>query len=419
MAAGISNNRAMTKVTCITTVPTLTARQQIQLKTLRETGFRVKVFCMDRIGMHARKEERNGIKFLRISPRNRKNMIKHHTQCVSTLWGYSGDRGIKTKLSLLALWLKMLKELACDEVDIIVCFHYVLLPLAVLVGAVKRAKIVYDISEFNIDSVQSWMPSWLGAASGFVDQFEDICVRRVHGVTCVPDRNNSIFIRHYSNCKNIQVISNVPEISSKIDPALHKELSDKFVNKYVVVYAGPFKLDRGMNHALEAIKIVRDKYSDIKLVLIGSCVGDDTSEIERYVADNFLEENVDIVTFQPYERLETYYACGDIGLNLRSSYGNYDKNLTIGNSRKNFDYLKAALAVVMPEVGEMGRLIKEEECGVIVDVWDGGNVAKALLYLIENPSTTEAMKKRGHKAFLTKYNWDIEKKKLLEVYKRL
>jgi glycosyltransferase involved in cell wall biosynthesis len=409
----------MTKVTCISTVPTLTARQQIQLKTLRETGFRVKVLCWDRIGMHARKEERNGIKFLRISPSNRKNMIKHDTQCVSTLWGYSGDRGIKTKLSLLALWLKMLRELARDEVDIIVCFHYVLLPLAVLVGAVKKAKIVYDISEFNIDSVQSWMPSWLRAASGIVEQFEDICVRRVDGVTCVPDRNSSILKRHYNNCKNIQVIFNVPEISNRIDPALHNDLSEKYDNKYVVVYAGPLKLDKGMDHALEAIKIVRDRYREIKLVLIGSCFGDDTAEIEKYVADNSLEENVDIVTFQPYERLETYYACGDIGINLRSSYGNYDKNLTIGNSRKNFDYLKASLAVIIPEFGEMGRLIEEEDCGMIVKAWEGGNVAKAILYLMENPTRTEAMRKNGHKAFLTKYNWDIEKKKLLEVYKRL
>jgi hypothetical protein len=45
---------------------------------------------------------------------------------------------------------------------------------------------------------------------------------------------------------------------------------------------------------------------------------------------------------------------------------------------KNFYSLKASLPVLVSDVGEMGRLVREEQCGLIVEVLDGVNVAKAI-----------------------------------------
>lgn len=410
----------MNRVACITTVPTLTPRQQLQVKTLKETGFKIKVICWDRSGVHEREEEKNGIRFLRIYPWLRSHKVmKHSKQALSTLWGYSSEKGIKTIICLVSLWIRMFKKIIFESVDVIVCFHYALLPLAVVTGILKRAKIVYDIAEFNMDLIYNWLPSWARSYGAVIERFEDVCVRRVNGVTCIPDRRGFIFKRHYKNCKNIQVILNVPELKSRIESELYGELKKKYNKNYIIVYGGALKIDKGIEHALEAIKMIREKYRNIKLVLIGSCVGDDTWYIEKYVNENSLEDNVDIVTFQPYERLETFYACGHIGLNLPSYGGNPKRNLAIGTSRKNLDYLKASLPVIVPDVGEMGRLVREEQCGRIVEIWDGVNVAKAILFLLENRSKAEGMRKSGHKAFLAKYNWDIEKEKLLKVYQWL
>ena len=58
----------MEKIAFITTIPTLTPRQQLQLKALTEDGFDVKAICWDRSGTHLKKEIQNGIHFLRIQP---------------------------------------------------------------------------------------------------------------------------------------------------------------------------------------------------------------------------------------------------------------------------------------------------------------------------------------------------------------
>lgn len=38
------------------------------------------------------------------------------------------------------------------------------------------------------------------------------------------------------------------------------------------------------------------------------------------------------------------------------------------------------------------------------------------MFLIENPDKARQMGERGRKAFEQKYNWDMEKRKLLDVY---
>ena len=99
--------------------------------------------------------------------------------------------------------------------------------------------------------------------------------------------------------------------------------------------------------------------------------------------------------------------------------GNYAKNLTIGNSRKDLDYIKSFLPIIVPNVGGMGLLVKEENCGLVLPSCNATSIAQAILYLLNNPSKAKEMGQNGHKAFREKYNWDIEKKKLLQVYRNL
>ena len=46
-------------------------------------------------------------------------------------------------------------------------------------------------------------------------------------------------------------------------------------------------------------------------------------------------------------------------------------------------------------------------------------IAKAILWLLQHPDEAQAMGERGREAVLTKYNWSIEEKKLLEMYREL
>jgi glycosyltransferase involved in cell wall biosynthesis len=46
-------------------------------------------------------------------------------------------------------------------------------------------------------------------------------------------------------------------------------------------------------------------------------------------------------------------------------------------------------------------------------------IGKAIKYIKDNPKEAEEMGKNGRKAVEEKYNWTVEEKKLLDLYKAL
>jgi glycosyltransferase involved in cell wall biosynthesis len=80
--------------------------------------------------------------------------------------------------------------------------------------------------------------------------------------------------------------------------------------------------------------------------------------------------------------------------------------------------MQFGIPIVAPMFGEVGQIVQEEECGILVDTTDPQQIANAIIYLLEHPEEARAMGKRGRKAIEEKYNWEIEKKKLLKVYQR-
>ncbi len=406
----------MKKICFLTNTPTLIPRQKLQTRALRESGHELSAICWDRDGVCAKEELTEGIRFLRIQPTYHKGRVRRPTsdQSLVSFWG-DADRGLHAALWLGRLWIKTFQKALAQNADIFVCCHYVSLPLAVCAARIRGAKVVYDISEFSMEHTSYWLPKMLRPLSSWLQLSENMLIRQIAGVTCVPDRKLTIYRRAFKNCRNTEVVLNVPELELRVDTALLNALKKKYAEKNVLVYAGALIQSKGIMEAVKAVKVIRSLYPNFVLLLIGSCIGDDTALITDYSVKEGLVDSIDIVPLQPYEKLHTYYQCADIGLMLPYK-GPNEENLTIGNTRKNMDYIKASLPVIVPDLGDIGLLVRQEECGVIVPSCNAESISRAVLSLLDNPDIAEKMGRNGHNAFLKKYNWNIEKKKLLKVY---
>jgi len=406
----------MKKICCLTNISIPNPRQELITKALCENGWAVTVICWDRQGVLEKEEMIDGIRFVRVQPAHGVNQpVANNRQALISYWGDPTDRGIKTKLKLSGLWFGMFKKAIIQDAGVMACFHYAFLPLAVLVAKTRNMRVTYDVSEFNVDHALYWFPSRFHSIGKWLAHLEDMLVGQVSGVTCVPDRQRMIYNRISKICSNTEVILNVPELESRINSSLYCELKKRYAGRKVVVYAGALTQWKGIMEAVKAVKTIKKSHPHIMLLLIGSSIGDDTALITDYAGREGLYENIDILPFQSYENLHTYYLCADIGLMLPYR-GAYEENVTIGNTRKNLDYIKASLPVIVPDLGDIGLLIRQEECGVIIPGCDAESISRAVLSLLDNPDIAEKMGRNGHNAFLKKYNWDIEKKKLLKVY---
>ncbi len=86
---------------------------------------------------------------------------------------------------------------------------------------------------------------------------------------------------------------------------------------------------------------------------------------------------------------------------------------------KMFEYMAAGIPVIASNFPQWERIIKDEKCGLCVDPLAPNDIARAIEYLAENPSVAAEMGKNGRLAVVNKYNWGVEEKKLLKLYREL
>jgi glycosyltransferase involved in cell wall biosynthesis len=86
---------------------------------------------------------------------------------------------------------------------------------------------------------------------------------------------------------------------------------------------------------------------------------------------------------------------------------------------KMFEYMSAGLPVIASNFSLWREIIEGNQCGICVDPLNPKAIGDAMQYLVDNPQEAEQMGKNGRKAVEQKYNWSIEEKKLLTLYKDL
>jgi glycosyltransferase involved in cell wall biosynthesis len=215
---------------------------------------------------------------------------------------------------------------------------------------------------------------------------------------------------------NVQVIWNVPSIENKRSSAT-EGFSNKFRNRKVISFVGGLMKEKGLRIALDACAIARGKHPEVLLLFMG-LMKDRLTDIKGMIESKGIEDNVSFLPHLPYEEMLSYLRIAKAGLALYQPTYHY-RELSSGNARKIFTYMQAGIPTIGPDFDEIGSVVKEEQCGILVDTTSPQEVAEAIIYLLDNAEHASAMGERGRKSILEKYNWEIEKKKFLSFIGRL
>jgi len=86
---------------------------------------------------------------------------------------------------------------------------------------------------------------------------------------------------------------------------------------------------------------------------------------------------------------------------------------------KLFEYMAAGIPVVASDFPLWRQVVEETGCGLVADPCNPEAIAGAVARLLHNPAEAEQMGQRGRRAVETRFNWDAEGHKLVELYRRL
>lgn len=86
---------------------------------------------------------------------------------------------------------------------------------------------------------------------------------------------------------------------------------------------------------------------------------------------------------------------------------------------KIFEYMAAGIPLIGSNFPLWKEIIEKEKVGLCVDPTDAKAVAQAMTQILDDPAEADAMGKRGRAAVETKFSWDAESQKLVDLYSRL
>jgi glycosyltransferase involved in cell wall biosynthesis len=300
------------------------------------------------------------------------------------------------------------------HIDILYCNDYPLLASAVRIkNRFSGAKLFYDSHEIYIETINQFFPTkgWksiyglpLIAVNKLFHSFiETKLVREIDLLITVGDCLKEHFEQEY-DIKNILVIKNCP--LSGIDP-VRQDLIRKQLNlandSLLVLYQGILNPGRGIENLIHAASMFEP---NVHLIIIGDGVG---LESYRKLASN----NIDKIHFLgklPFDKLLDYTASADLGL-LFIQPINKSKRLSLPN--KAFEYMAAGIPFITNSLPEASRIVKEKDCGIVLDKDSPKDIAAAINSLIDNRKQITFLGENGRKAYLEHYNWENEVKKLV------
>ena len=320
----------------------------------------------------------------------------------------------KNRLSRMFCLTKKAYKLALKQEAEIYHFHDPeFLPWAVKLKKKTKAKVIYDVHEDVPQQILSkeWIPQIIrGLVAHLFNLYEKNKAKNLDFIiAATPDIEEKF---KEEGIKNTEVVANYPILEYFQQITNNRQLitNNRRQKEIKLIYVGGLTRTRGIREMVKSLGYLKDKKN--KLILIGKF---QELGLEKYLK---IMPEWKKVEFKGWlSQTETYENIidADIGLICLWPTPNYINSIP----NKLFEYMVAGLPVIASNFPLWIKIIKENHCGLIVNPKRPGEIAKAIEYLIEHSEEAKKMGENGRKAVLEKYNWEIESRKLLDIYKNL
>jgi glycosyltransferase involved in cell wall biosynthesis len=225
-----------------------------------------------------------------------------------------------------------------------------------------------------------------------------ICKKFDYIVTATPHIRDK-FLKINKNTVDINNFPILGELSNTISWAEKKN---------EVCYVGGISKIRGIKEIIKALELT----DNIKLNLAGSF---SEADIEKEVKNYKGWQNVIELGFLDRKAVNNTMAKSKAGMVTLHPIINYIDALPV----KMFEYMAAGLPIIASNIPLWKEIVEGNNCGICVNPLEPKEITDSINYIIAHPKEAEKMGKNGKKAVIEKYNWDIEEKKLFDVYERL
>ncbi len=185
-------------------------------------------------------------------------------------------------------------------------------------------------------------------------------------------------------------------------------LRETYGGRKVILSVGSLRKTKGHDLTLRAVKELKEKFYNIKLVIIGG--GEEGKNLERLAMELGIKELVEFIPPLPNAKVMEYMSVCDLFV------------LPSWNEGFGVVYLEA-MAHGKPVVGVRGQGISDVIChgenGLLAEAGDLGSLVGAMETLLKDENTARRLGAQARKTVLKNYTWDHNARLMMDIYSGL
>lgn len=267
----------------------------------------------------------------------------------------------------------------------------------ILAGSLPRSTRKIPI----VSTIHGWTATNKFSKIWFYSMLDRFFLRRMDAVFYV----NGSMSRIGGRAKGFVVENGIPELKFDHASALESDsLVREFVsNSFIIGTICRLSEEKGLKHLIKAIRLLSDKHSDIKAIIIGE--GPLEGQLRRIISDEALSDKILLAGYR--EAAFNYLPLFNI-FALPS--------LTEGLPITLLEAMQAEVPIIATRVGGIPSLLEEGKLGLMVEPADAQALADAVEVLRSSPDVATTMVKKARQAALVKYSSRSMAEEYLKAY---
>ncbi|NNC69828.1 MAG: glycosyltransferase, partial [Flavobacteriaceae bacterium] len=272
--------------------------------------------------------------------------------------------------------------------------------------------VIYDVRDPYSQNIKDYiggktiLKPLINIFANYIDSWEKKCAKNYDFIITNEENVRDIFTKIISP-KKVDIIYNYTY--------LHK-LRKEMPKYYDLVYCGGITEYRGAFQIIQAVKILKEDFPNIKMIFLGNFFTTKFKEkMKREIEVNGLKENIILKDSVPYHEVAEYYNKSKIGLGIFLPIRTHEIILQI----KIFEYMAMGVPIVGSNFGHINNYILKDNVGLTVDPTNSKKIANAIKKLLTDKSLYNRLSENGVEAVHENYHWGIMEQKLFSIYDQL
>ncbi|MGK0454376.1 MAG: glycosyltransferase involved in cell wall biosynthesis [Paraglaciecola sp.] len=242
---------------------------------------------------------------------------------------------------------------------------------------------------------------------------EEFILKADRVISVSPEFIETLQIRLPSEKEKFVLVPNTIRKSFYEDYKVDTTITERYKNKFVVLYLGDTHTRRGLQTAISGVEKLKHKIPNLKLVIVGKNTTD--TILKQQVKDLRISDFVDFEGWQNVSLFQSYILSSAICISPLHRNLQHD----VAYANKIFQYMSLGKPLLVSDAIAQKRLVERTKSGLVHQEKSVDDFTNQVLKLFKDASLRTELGENGKKFVINEFSWEQTSKKLLHLYNNL